>query len=251
MGQTPSRRQPASPEQRALVVLDIDGTLLEAIGQELGADGEYTLYRPTDHTRGTPAEVVCCSVGVPPDTPQEADADAERTGPIRMWGRPGLPLFLDTLSQTADIAVWSMGLEPYVELVSDRIVTPLLHGGQKPVAVLHRGHCFECQEACARGDLERRPEDGDAAHPKHLSFIARLLGRPVERVVLVEDTPGNAPTWQNVIEVPYFAAAHPQSSQDRTLLNLLRAPAAGSRKRTASGDPVPVRFRVSSSASPP
>lgn len=241
MGQAPPSRP--APAPRPLVVLDIDGTLLEAIGQDLAPDADYVLYRPTNHTRGTDAEMVCCSVGLPPNAPQE-----DATAVIRLWGRPGLPLFLDTLSQSADIAIWSMGLEPYVRLVSDRIVTPLLHGGQKPVAVLHRGHCAECQ--LAANELPRHPEDGDTAFPKHLSFIARMLGRPVDRIVLVEDTPGNAPTWQNVIEVPYFTATRPQSQQDRVLRNLLAAQQTGSgtgtgRKRTHSGDPVPaVRFSV-------
>lgn len=214
------------PAQRPVVVLDIDGTLLEAVGQELMPIDQYVLYRPTGRTYGTSAEVVCCSVTKPSAMPAAAAVEAQdqtttvaaAVSPLQLWGRPGLPLFLRTLAEAADIVVWSMGVDTYVQLVCDKVVRPLLGDlGHRLIGVLHRGHCESSSGM---------PKYGP--YLKNLDYVADTFARPVGQIVLIEDTPSNAPDWQNVIGVPPFRAAAPSAKQDRILFRLLsaRRPAA-------------------------
>ena len=202
--------------QRPVVVLDIDGTLLEAVGQELMPADQYVLYRPTGRTLGTSAEVVCCSVTSPAEPVQVQAAPSAGKPlplPLRLWGRPGLPLFLQSLASAADIVVWSMGVDAYVNLVCDKIVRPLLGDmGHCLIGVLHRGHC-ESSSA--------QPRYGP--YLKNLDFVADTYDRPVHQIILIEDTPSNAPDWQNVIGVPSYRAGAPSAKQDRILFRLLSA----------------------------
>jgi len=138
-----------------LIILDLDETLLHADGTNRA-------------------------------TPNPCDFTFET---YRVWLRPGLEPFLKSLSNWADLAIWSSSTDDYLAAM-------LTHFPWQPDwrFLMYRDHCT----------LRRNPELDSWTFTKNLDKLPRL-GYSLDRILIVDDSPEKIPRhYGNLVPMPPF-----------------------------------------------
>ena len=113
-----------------------------------------------------------------------------KVGPHLVYQRPHLKEFLVACSACFRLAIWSTGTDDYVASVVERIRPP----GVEFAFVWGRSRCVRRYD----------PEQFEYFHVKDLKKIRRL-GRRLERVLIVDDTPRKVQRhFGNAVHAPPF-----------------------------------------------
>lgn len=173
-------RDPFAAQPPAVVLFDLDQTLVAALGGSVLADPDtYTAHTvaPSFMVLRSPVE-----------------------GAVAFAVRPRACATLRAAAEVASVGVWSRGTAPYVRLIAEAFVAPAVDGrlrdpddAEPPRARPARRRSLAC--VLDRSHCERAL--GEFGNHKDLRFAAAHLRLPVSSLFLVEDQPDNAPWTQS------------------------------------------------------